>query len=316
MPVPRTDSILPAVTTDELDGLPDDEEDDQDGQEPDDRSQPSPQRRQRRTGHRRVERSRPSSDRSRGDDGASAGDRLVGDVEGRVDDLEARRPARSSVMHSGGFVWIELLAIIVYRPFSRKYLPIAFISSEVPLNGVSGVHGSRLRTRSRIPNRPRLRCAPTDGCLAASRSWCSRIPAPSRAALLDQAVLLVDPDRRQRGGQRDRVATSRSARRRTSSARTPRRCGGASRPPRAAGTRTSGPWPSSSGRARRPSGRRRTSVPVRPKPGHHLVGDHQDAVAVADLADALRCSRRAGSGCRSCPTMVSRKIAAIVCGPS
>ena len=29
----------------------------------------------------------------------------------------------SSVMHSGGLVWIELLAIIVYRPFSRRYLP-------------------------------------------------------------------------------------------------------------------------------------------------------------------------------------------------
>ena len=42
----------------------------------------------------------------------------------------------SSVMHSGGLVWIELLAIIVYRPFSRRNLPIAFISSLVPLNGV------------------------------------------------------------------------------------------------------------------------------------------------------------------------------------
>ena len=44
-------------------------------------------------------------------------------------------PSCSSVMHSGGFVWIELLAIIVYSPWSRKYLPIAFISSDVPLNG-------------------------------------------------------------------------------------------------------------------------------------------------------------------------------------
>ena len=35
----------------------------------------------------------------------------------------------SSVMHSGGLVWIELLAIIVYRPLSRRNLPIAFISS-------------------------------------------------------------------------------------------------------------------------------------------------------------------------------------------
>ena len=69
-------------------------------------------------------------------------------------------PSCSSVMQSGGFVWIELLAIIVYRPFSRRNLPIAFISSLVPLNGVSGVNGSRDRTRSRIPNRPRFRTAP------------------------------------------------------------------------------------------------------------------------------------------------------------
>ena len=47
----------------------------------------------------------------------------------------------SSVMHSGGLVWIELLAIIVYRRLSRKNLPIAFISSDEPLKGVSGVQG-------------------------------------------------------------------------------------------------------------------------------------------------------------------------------
>jgi hypothetical protein len=88
----------------------------------------------------------------------------------------------SSVMHSGGFVWIELLAIIVYRPFSRKNLPIAFISSLVPLNGVSGVHGSRDRTRSMIPNSPRLRIAPTDGCFAREPLVVGRMTRPSRAA--------------------------------------------------------------------------------------------------------------------------------------
>ena len=104
-------------------------------------------------------------------------------------------------MHSGGFVWIELLAIIVYRPLSRKNLPIAFISSDVPLNGVIGVHGSRVRTRSRIPNRPRLRWAPTDGCFAASALVVARASrAPSRRGVLDQAVLLVDADRGERGG--------------------------------------------------------------------------------------------------------------------
>ena len=59
---------------------------------------------------------------------------------------------------------------------------MAFISSDVPLNGVSGVHGSRERTRSMIPNSPRLRVAPTLGCFAASRRWCSRITGSSRAA--------------------------------------------------------------------------------------------------------------------------------------
>ena len=59
---------------------------------------------------------------------------------------------------------------------------MAFISSDVPLNGVSGVHGSCERTRSMMPNRPRLRVAPTLGCLAASRRWCSRMTESSRAA--------------------------------------------------------------------------------------------------------------------------------------
>ena len=62
----------------------------------------------------------------------------------------------SSVMHSGGFVWIELLAIIVYRPFSRRNLPIAFISSLVPLNGVSGVHGSRDPDEVEDPEQPEV----------------------------------------------------------------------------------------------------------------------------------------------------------------
>ena len=33
-----------------------------------------------------------------------------------------------------------------------------------------------------MPNRPRLRYAPTDGCFAYSRSWCFRMTPSSRAA--------------------------------------------------------------------------------------------------------------------------------------
>ena len=78
-------------------------------------------------------------------------------------------PSCSSVMHSGGFVWIELLAIIVYSPFSRKNLPIAFISSVVPLNGVSGVQRVARCGRGR-GSRTGRGCgrAPTDGCFAYS----------------------------------------------------------------------------------------------------------------------------------------------------
>ena len=165
----------------------------------------------------------------------------------------------SSLMHNGGFVWIELLAIIVYSPWSRKYLPMAFISSDVPLNGVSGVHGSRLRTRSRMPNSPRLRMRPDRRVL---RGQPLVVLAHARAQarrVLDEPVLLVDADRRQRGGQRDRMrrvgqpAVEHLLVERLGDvvAHRDRR--------RAAGTTTSGPWPSSSGRARRPSGRPRTS---------------------------------------------------------
>ena len=116
----------------------------------------------------------------------------------------------SSVMHSGGLVWIELLASIVYRPFSRRYLPIAFISSDVPLNGVSGVHGSRVRTRSMIPNSPRLRSRrPT-----VSGREPFVVAAHDRAhprGVVDEAVLLVDPDRRERRGERHRVRRVRQA---------------------------------------------------------------------------------------------------------
>ena len=55
--------------------------------------------------------------------------------------------------------------------------------------------------------------------------------------------------------------------------------------------------------------------PVRPKPAHHLVGDEQDAVAVADLAQALHVAvGRNQDAVR--PTTGSMMIAAIVCGPS
>ena len=39
----------------------------------------------------------------------------------------------SSVMVSGGLVWMPFQRYIVYRPLSRQYLAIAYISSDVPL---------------------------------------------------------------------------------------------------------------------------------------------------------------------------------------
>ena len=88
----------------------------------------------------------------------------------------------SSLMQSGGLVWMELFDTIVYTPCSRRYLPTSVISALVALKLVIGVYGSWLRTRSRMPNSPRLRYAPTLGCFAASRSWCARITESIAAA--------------------------------------------------------------------------------------------------------------------------------------
>ena len=120
-------------------------------------------------------------------------------------------------MHSGGLVWIELLAIIVYSPWSRKYLPMAFISSDVPLNGVSGVHGSRDADEVEDPEQAEVAVRADARVLGGQPLVVLAHPRAEARGVVDEAVLLVDPDRRQRGGQRDRVATSRSGRRRTSS---------------------------------------------------------------------------------------------------
>jgi len=51
-----------------------------------------------------------------------------------------------------------------------------------------------------------------------------------------------------------------------------------------------------------------------PEPGHHLVRNHQDAMPIAELANALNVSVGRDQDA-VVPTMVSRNIAAIVCGP-
>ena len=75
---------------------------------------------------------------------ALARDRLVGDVEGAIDDLEAL----GELLLGDAQRRVGVDRVVGDRsctaPLSRRNLPIAFISSEVPLYGVSGVHGSRL----------------------------------------------------------------------------------------------------------------------------------------------------------------------------
>ena len=56
-------------------------------------------------------------------------------------------------------------------------------------------------------------------------------------------------------------------------------------------------------------------LPVRPEPGHHLVGDHDDAVAVAELPDSGQVAGR-GTMMPAVPGTDSRMIAAIVAAPS
>ena len=86
-------------------------------------------------------------------------------------------------MHSGGFVWIELLMTIVYSPWSRKYLPIAFISSDVPLNGVIGVHGSRRPDEIQDAEQPEVPVRPDRRVLRGQPLVVLAHPRPSRAAL-------------------------------------------------------------------------------------------------------------------------------------
>ena len=74
------------------------------------------------------------------------------------------------------------------RYFARYYRCITvnargYPPSDVPKNGVSGVQGSRVRTNSMMPKRPRLRMAPTLGWREASSWWCDRMTASRRAAL-------------------------------------------------------------------------------------------------------------------------------------
>src|SRR5205814_297097 len=69
----------------------------------------------------------------------------------------------ASVMHSGGFVKNVFHRTKVYSPSCLKNLPSAAISSEVPLNGASGVFFALSRTSSKRPKRPIDRAAPTEG---------------------------------------------------------------------------------------------------------------------------------------------------------
>ena len=136
-----------------------------------------------------------------------------------------------------------------------------------------------------IPNRPRLRVAPDARVLLGEPLVVGPHHRPEAGGVLDEAVLLVHGDRRERGGQADRVAAVRQAavehlRLEVLGDRGPHRDGtqGQVRAGQALGHRheVRGHAPLVDGEP----------VAGPPEAGHDLVGDHQDAVAVADLADA------------------------------
>ena len=107
----------------------------------------------------------------------------------------------SSVMHSGGFVWIELLASIVYRPFVAEVLADRLHLVRGPVE--RGQRGPRVvaphevddpeepevagRADARVPGREPL-------VVAAQH-------AVEPGGVADEVVLLVDRDRRERGGE-------------------------------------------------------------------------------------------------------------------
>ena len=199
----------------------------------------------------------------------------------------------SSVMHSGGLVWIELFGDHRVQAVLAEELADRLHLVRRPVE--------RRQRRPRIaradevddPEQPEVAGGADARVLRRQPPMVLAHDRIEPGGVGDEAVLLVDRDRRERGGQADRVAA-------------------VGQPAvEHLGLELLGDLVAHRDRAERQVragqalGHRhqvRRHVPVvdrepapgPPEAGHDLVGDHQDVVAVADLADALRCSRRAG----------------------
>ena len=106
----------------------------------------------------------------------------------------------SSVMHSGGLVWIELLAIIVYRPCVAEVLADRLHLVRGPVE--------RRQRRPRVvapdevddPEQPEVAGRPDARVLGGEPLVVLAHDRPEAGGVLDQAVLLVDRDGGERGG--------------------------------------------------------------------------------------------------------------------
>ena len=212
--------------------------------------------------------------------------------------------ARSSTgMVHGGTTWMRLKWENGQTPFALQAATTSFIgaaASPAALNGTSGSRVSRSRTSSMAQNTPRPRTSPTDGWRScSSRSAGPITSVPSVRACSSDALLLEDGDRGdgRRAGQR------------------------VARVGEPAGVRPLlervGDGPADDHATERDVARvdalgeadevgrdvpvvDREPLAAAAEAGHHLVADHHDAVPVAQLPHALRGSRGAARGCRSC----------------
>ena len=160
---------------------------------------------------------------------------LVGVLEGPVDDVEALRELvlgdrerRVVVDRVEAHERVEpVVAQVLARPPSSRRSCRCTAPSARRSRGRARARGSR--TGRCCGARPR------SGASAFSRAWWRAHDLAHPRRPLDEAVLLVDRDRRERGRAAHRVAVVRQAAEEGPVARTPRRSSGASPPRRAAG---------------------------------------------------------------------------------
>ena len=100
----------------------------------------------------------------------------------------------SSVMHSGGFVWIELFGAIVYRPLLAEELAdrLHLVRRAVE----RGQRRPRVPAANEVedPEQPEVAVRPDRRMLRGEPLVVARITGPSRGRVADQVVLLVDAE--------------------------------------------------------------------------------------------------------------------------